>query len=79
MVSVVTTTVTRAATAISSTVSATATSQRAPVQAGVLEGVSPTVYNPSNPIILFIIQVRLAMRYTSACREITWHVLCDFP
>jgi len=30
----------------------------APPQAGVLEGANPTQYTPSNPITLFIIQVR---------------------
>lgn len=29
----------------------------APPQAGVLEGVNPIAYSPSNPISLFIIQV----------------------
>lgn len=28
-----------------------------PPQAGVLEGINPIAYNPSNPITLFIIQV----------------------
>jgi hypothetical protein len=28
----------------------------APPQAGVLDGVNPIVYNPANPIILFIVQ-----------------------
>ncbi|KAI9741579.1 MAG: K(+)/H(+) antiporter [Claussenomyces sp. TS43310] len=55
MASVATKTVTKAATAVSSTLSATA-SNRAPDQGGVLDGVNPTKYNASNPIILFIIQ-----------------------
>ncbi|TAQ86569.1 hypothetical protein B7494_g5104 [Chlorociboria aeruginascens] len=42
------------AAAVSST-SATATDRATP-QAGVLVGANPTVYNPQNPIILFIIQ-----------------------
>ncbi len=28
----------------------------APPQAGILDGVNPIVYNPANPIILFIVQ-----------------------
>lgn len=31
---------------------------RAPSQAGVIEGAIPTKYNPSDPLTLFIIQVR---------------------
>lgn len=34
----------------------TANSTRPPPQAGILEGVNPIAYNPSNPILLFIIQ-----------------------
>jgi hypothetical protein len=30
----------------------------APPQAGILEGANPSKYTPSNPITLFIIQVR---------------------
>lgn len=30
---------------------------RAPSQAGVIEGANPSVYNPKDPIIIFIIQV----------------------
>ncbi|KYK57462.1 K/H antiporter 1 [Drechmeria coniospora] len=44
------------ATSSSSSAAAT-TTQRAPHQGGVLEGSNPTVYDPTNPIILFIIQV----------------------
>ena len=36
---------------------ATATGYRAVPQGGVLEGANPSVYDPKNPIILFIIQV----------------------
>lgn len=35
----------------------TGNSTGAPPQAGVLEGVNPIVYTPSNPITLFIVQV----------------------
>ena len=41
----------------------TAATARAPPQAGILEGANPSVYNPGNPIIIFIIQVSLAAEY----------------
>lgn len=41
--------------ATSVTVSSTA---RAKAQGGILEGENPTHYNPKDPIIIFIIQVR---------------------
>ena len=43
-----------------------ATKQRASPQAGIIDGSNPTAYNASNPIILFIIQVR----YSAAPRQI---------
>lgn len=46
------------AAALSSTAAAASpTGNRAPPQGGVLEGLNPSVYNPKDPIILFIIQV----------------------
>ena len=30
---------------------------RAPAQGGILEGANPSIYNPANPIVSFIIQV----------------------
>lgn len=44
-------------TSSSATPSATS-SNRAPEQAGILEGNNPTHYNPKDPIIVFIIQVQ---------------------
>jgi hypothetical protein len=49
-------------TVTTSSVFTTATDRATP-QGGVLEGVSPNQYNPSNPIILFIIQVRSGRLY----------------
>lgn len=43
--------------AMSATASSTA---RAKAQGGILEGENPTHYNPKDPIIIFIIQVRVA-------------------
>ena len=37
-------------------ISSTAAGSGAPPQAGILEGVNPIAYTPSNPIALFIIQ-----------------------
>lgn len=47
----------RTATAVTSSVSPTSTVRVTP-QGGVLEGSDPTQYDASNPITLFIIQVR---------------------
>ncbi len=55
----ITTTVTdMVTTTLTTTGTAAASTARAPAQGGILEGMNPTVYNPSSPIILFIIQVR---------------------
>ncbi|KAI9851952.1 MAG: K(+)/H(+) antiporter [Thelocarpon superellum] len=40
----------------SSTASAAATSTKVPAQGGILEGANPSVFDPKNPIIVFIIQ-----------------------
>jgi hypothetical protein len=48
--------VTRTVTHTASAVSPTGTVRAAP-QGGILEGGNPTVYDPKNPIIIFIIQV----------------------
>jgi hypothetical protein len=45
------------ASAASSAAAASSTSARAAPQGGVLEGLNPSQYNPSDPITLFIIQV----------------------
>jgi hypothetical protein len=49
--------VTRTVTAVTSAAPPTATADRAAPQGGVLEGLNPSQYSASNPIILFIIQV----------------------
>ena len=58
-----------AATLSSTAAAAAATGNRATPQGGVLEGIDPSVYDPKNPIILFIIQVSTqksisSIRYT---------------
>lgn len=42
---------------------------RAPAQGGVLEGANPVEYNPSNPVILFIVQVSLIV---IVCHALHW-------
>lgn len=54
MASVVTSLVTKTVTAASASASST---NRVTPQGGILEGENPTVYDPKNPIILFIVQV----------------------
>jgi hypothetical protein len=44
---------------VMSSVAPASTTVRAAPQGGVLEGLNPVQYNASNPIILFIIQVRI--------------------
>jgi hypothetical protein len=51
-------------TTVTTAVSATATVARAPAQAGVFEGLNPTIYNPADPVILFIIQASLVIALT---------------
>ncbi|KAK3348845.1 Sodium/hydrogen exchanger family-domain-containing protein [Lasiosphaeria hispida] len=53
----VTATVTANATAATPTV-------RAPAQAGLFEGLNPSVYNPADPIVLFIIQATIVIALT---------------
>ncbi|KAH6892430.1 Sodium/hydrogen exchanger family-domain-containing protein [Thelonectria olida] len=43
---------------------ASATAARAPSQGGIFEGLNPTVYNPSDPITLFIIQATIVISLT---------------
>ncbi|KAJ4260463.1 hypothetical protein NW762_007203 [Fusarium torreyae] len=43
---------------------ATATGARAPKQGGIFEGMNPTVFNPADPIILFIIQATIVIALT---------------
>jgi len=50
-----TVTVTTAVSVVTSAASATVTAARAPAQAGIFEGLNLTIYNPADPIILFII------------------------
>lgn len=59
--SILVTTVTKTLSATASSTSASFT--KVPAQGGVLEGVNPVVYNPSNPIILFIIQAGIIIMY----------------
>lgn len=49
-------------TAISASASAGSTS--VPPQAGVFEGLNPTVYNASDPLVLFIIQATIVIALT---------------
>jgi len=59
-----TVTVTTAVSVVTSAASATVTAARAPAQAGIFEGLNLTIYNPADPIILFIIQVTLVIALT---------------
>ncbi|KAM5354054.1 hypothetical protein ACJ41O_000704 [Fusarium nematophilum] len=43
---------------------ATATGDRAPAQGGIFEGLNPTVFNPADPITLFIIQATIVIALT---------------
>lgn len=61
--SVVTELVTRTASAAAATSSS---SNRAPLQGGILDGMNPSVYNPKDPIITFIIQVMDYPNYTAS-------------
>ena len=56
------TTLTTASQALAAAAAAatSAGARRVPSQGGILEGANPSAYNPKNPIILFIIQVRCA-------------------
>lgn len=59
----VTATMTEFATRTASAATATSSSgNRAPPQAGILEGMDPSHYNPKDPIITFIIQVEQPLR-----------------
>ncbi|KAM0430905.1 hypothetical protein ACHAPT_005539 [Fusarium lateritium] len=49
--------------ATTTTAAATAT-HRAPKQGGIFEGLNPTVFNPADPIILFIIQATIVIALT---------------
>jgi hypothetical protein len=59
MATLISTTIMAAATA--ATASATAW---APPQAGIFEGLNPTVYNAADPIVLFIIQATIVIALT---------------
>ncbi|PKS12406.1 hypothetical protein jhhlp_000610 [Lomentospora prolificans] len=48
---------------------ASATSNRAPPQGGVIEGANPSVYNPKDPITIFIIQASLIL---IVCHLVHW-------
>ena len=43
---------------VTATTSAAAAVASAPPQGGILEGISPAKYDPKQPVVLFIIQVR---------------------
>lgn len=66
-VATVTSTVATTITKASGSASPTSTNRAAP-QGGILEGGNPTVYSPSNPIILFIIQVCCSSNNLRNCR-----------
>ncbi|KAK4195548.1 putative K+/H+ antiporter [Triangularia verruculosa] len=46
------------------TTAATAATPTVPAQAGVFEGLNPSVYNPADPIVLFIIQATIVIALT---------------
>ncbi|KAI8717641.1 Na-H-Exchanger domain-containing protein [Fusarium sp. LHS14.1] len=46
------------------TAAAEATGARAPKQGGIFEGLNPTVFNPADPVILFIIQATIVIALT---------------
>lgn len=52
------------ATTTSAAPAATTTAARAPKQGGIFEGLNPTVVNPADPIILFIIQASIVIGLT---------------
>jgi len=54
--------------AMSASASATATNRAAP-QGGILEGSNPSVYDPKNPLIIFIIQAGIIIIF---CRLLHW-------
>lgn len=51
-------TVTQTVTSVASSAASPSSTLRARPQGGILEGEDPSQYDPKNPIILFIIQVR---------------------
>ncbi|KAK0649892.1 Sodium/hydrogen exchanger family-domain-containing protein [Cercophora newfieldiana] len=59
-----TVTVTTTISAVTSLATPTPTAARAPAQAGLFEGLNPTVYNAADPIILFIIQATIVIALT---------------
>ncbi|EEU39445.1 uncharacterized protein NECHADRAFT_104735 [Fusarium vanettenii 77-13-4] len=50
--------------ATTTTAAAEATGARAPKQGGIFEGLNPTVFNPADPVILFIIQATIVIALT---------------
>ncbi|KAI8668076.1 Na-H-Exchanger domain-containing protein [Fusarium keratoplasticum] len=50
--------------ATTTTAAAEATGDRAPKQGGIFEGLNPTVFNPADPVILFIIQATIVIALT---------------
>lgn len=60
----ITTTVTVLATRTGTSPPPSTTTARAPAQAGVFEGLNPSIYNPSDPIVLFIIQATIVIALT---------------
>ncbi|KAK3997779.1 putative K+/H+ antiporter [Cladorrhinum sp. PSN332] len=63
MATVITATVTVAVTRTAAP-TATTTAARAPAQAGIFEGLNPSIYNPADPITLFIIQATIVIALT---------------
>ncbi|KAK0705758.1 Sodium/hydrogen exchanger family-domain-containing protein [Apiosordaria backusii] len=55
---------TTTATPTGTAATATPTAVRAPAQAGLFEGLNPSVYNPADPLVLFIIQATIVIALT---------------
>lgn len=51
-------------TAVTTSPTPTPTGDRAPSQGGIFEGMNPSVYNPADPIIMFIIQATIVITLT---------------
>ena len=52
------------ATTTTAAAATTTAAHRAPKQGGIFEGLNPTVFNPADPIILFIIQATIVIALT---------------
>jgi len=65
------TTITATVAAVATTITAALTTattatpgSRAPAQTGLFEGLNPSIYNPADPIVLFIIQATIVIAIT---------------